>query len=97
LKKGRGLVPGGISLISFLGDNDFVLADLHRLKALKGDLSEVSKKNKAALLFEKYAQLYEIPNDVIGAAYLSGGYTLKEVGDYFKLNYSRISKVMAKN
>ena len=86
------LALGGISLISFLGDNDFLLAHLHRLEALERYLSEIPKKKKPALSFEKYAQLYSKRY-----AYLSGGRTLKELGDYFKLHYSRISKIMAKN
>ena len=31
---------------------------------------------------------------VIAAAYASGGYTMKEVGDYFGLHYSQVSRVV---
>lgn len=30
----------------------------------------------------------------IAAAYASGGYTMREIGDYFGLHYSRISKIL---
>ncbi|MEA3278662.1 MAG: hypothetical protein U9Q81_25865, partial [Pseudomonadota bacterium] len=30
----------------------------------------------------------------IAAAYASGGYTMQEIGDYFGLHYSRISKIV---
>jgi len=29
-------------------------------------------------------------------AYKSGGYTLKEIGEYFGLHYSRVSRIVAK-
>ena len=30
----------------------------------------------------------------MAAAYASGGYTMEEVGDYFGLHYSRVSRVV---
>ena len=33
-------------------------------------------------------------NDAIKAAFNSGAYTLKEIGDHFYLHYSRISKIV---
>ncbi|HAU68079.1 MAG TPA: hypothetical protein DCW52_06730 [Gammaproteobacteria bacterium] len=33
-------------------------------------------------------------DDAIYLAYLSGGYTLKEIGDYFGLHYSRVSRIV---
>ena len=33
-------------------------------------------------------------NDAIVAAYRSGAYTLRDIGDYFGLHYSRISKIL---
>jgi DNA-binding MarR family transcriptional regulator len=30
-------------------------------------------------------------------AYASGGYTMKEIGDYFGLHYSRISRLLKTN
>ena len=50
----------------------------------------------AALALTEYAQQCSSRNDAIRAAYASGGYTLKEVGDYFQLHYSRVSKIVAK-
>ncbi|MCP4324967.1 MAG: addiction module toxin RelE, partial [Alteromonadales bacterium] len=29
-------------------------------------------------------------------AYKSGGYTLRQIGDHFKLHYSRVSRIVAK-
>jgi len=35
-------------------------------------------------------------NEAIIKAYQAGSYTLKEIGDYFELHYSRISRIVAK-
>jgi len=41
-----------------------------------------------------YAKKYKMRNDAIISAYESGGYSLKEVGDYFKLHYSTVSEIV---
>ncbi|NEV65393.1 addiction module toxin RelE, partial [Thiorhodococcus minor] len=33
-------------------------------------------------------------DQAIAAAYASGGYTLKQIGDYFGLHYARISRIV---
>ncbi|NOQ77749.1 MAG: hypothetical protein GQ475_08185 [Methylococcaceae bacterium] len=38
-----------------------------------------------------------IRKKVIVKAYLSGGYTLKEIGDYFGKHYSTISRIVKSN
>ncbi|WP_282131961.1 hypothetical protein [Pseudoalteromonas aliena] len=81
-----------------MGDEDFVKQHLDMLDAQMADLSEIAKaqKRRTALTLEEYTQSYVNRNDAIKAAYLSGGYTLKEVGEYFKLHYSRIGKIVVK-
>ncbi len=37
-----------------------------------------------------YAKAYELRNDAIIAAYASGGYGLKEVGNFFNLHFSTV-------
>jgi hypothetical protein len=99
VEQGKGLDPwGNISNQVFLGSDEFVKEHLELLKAQEGDLSEVPQKQrrKAALALTEYAQQCSSRNDAIRAAYASGGYTLKEVGDYFQLHYSRVSKIVAK-
>jgi len=44
--------------------------------------------------YYSYAQKYRDRNDAIERAYRSGGYTLKAVGDYFGLHYSRVSRIV---
>ena len=99
VEQGKGLDPWcNISNQVFLGSDEFVKEHLELLKAQEGDLSEVPQKQRrrAALALAEYAQQCSSRNDAIRAAYACGGYTLKEVGDYFQLHYSRVSKIVAK-
>ena len=41
-----------------------------------------------------YARLHPDRDEAIAAAFASGGYTLAEIGDYFCLHYSRVSKIV---
>ncbi|GAA5131630.1 transposase [Thalassotalea piscium] len=83
----------------FLGNSDFVDEHLALLKDQKDNLSEIPHKQmrKQALSLEEYAKSLSNRDEAINAAYLSGAYTLKEVGDFFKLHYSRVSKIVAKS
>ncbi|WP_446440927.1 hypothetical protein [Pseudoalteromonas sp. 1181_04] len=89
---------GNISNQVFLGTAEFVKEHLELLKEQEGDLSEIPQKQRrrAAVPLTEYAQRFNNRDDAIRAAYASGGYTLKEVGDYFQLHYSRVSRIVAK-
>ncbi|WP_213608082.1 transposase [Pseudoalteromonas sp.] len=100
VEQGEGVDPWtNISNQVFLGDDEFVKEHLALLQEQESDLSEVPHKQiqKQVLSLEEYAQKFDNRNDAIKAAYASGGYTLKEVGGYFKLHYSRVSRIVAKN
>ena len=60
------------------------------------DLSEVPRIQRRALTkpLEMYAKSSLSRNDAVIKAYQSGGYTLKEVGDFFGLGYSMVSKIV---
>ncbi len=79
----------------FLGDEKFVetMQDL-----IDGDkeLSEIPSSQRMAIPRELsyYAKKYKTRNEAIRAAYTSGGYNLKEVGDYFELHYSTVSGII---
>ena len=47
------------------------------------------------LLFGDYARRYPDRNEAITAAYASGGYTLKEIGQYFGLHYAHVRRVIS--
>ena len=82
----------------FLGDNEFVEKHQLMFDEQSGDLSEIPLKQRSAtpqslMQYEKQAKS---KHEAIVNAYLSGGYTQKQVGDYFDLHYSQISRVIAK-
>lgn len=79
----------------FLGDDTFV--EKH-IKLVDGDrdLSEIPSSQKRILPkpLNEYEKTSTNRNTAIYAAYQSGGYSLKEVGDYFGLHYSRVSRIL---
>ena len=99
VEQGKGVNPWtNISNQVFLGNDEFVREHLELLQGQEGDLSEVPQKQRRnqALTLEEYTHQFDNRNDAIKAAYASGGYTLKEMGEYFQLHYSRVSKIVAK-
>ena len=60
------------------------------------DLCEVpqSKPRPQAQPLEDYARAHPERNRAIAAAYASGGYTMQQIGDYFGIHYSRVSKIV---
>ncbi|WP_390904107.1 helix-turn-helix domain-containing protein [Shewanella phaeophyticola] len=45
---------------------------------------------------EEYQAQADDKHQAIANAYCSGGYTQKQIGDYFGLHYSQISRIVAK-
>jgi putative transposase len=83
----------------FLGDDEFV--EKHQLmqEKLEGDLSEIPFKQRSVTpLSLKYYDLHSTTrNEAIVKAYQSSGYTMKEIGNYFKIHYSVVSRIIAVN
>jgi REP-associated tyrosine transposase len=79
----------------FLGDEKFV-ETMHLLIDADKELSEIPSTQRKALPKELsyYAKKYKTRNEAIVIAYASGGYSLKEVGDYFELHYSTVSGII---
>ena len=82
----------------FLGDDEFVELQQLKVEEMTGDLREIPSKQrrKPALLLKQYQEASDSRNEAMLNAYLSGRYTLKEIGDYFGLHYSRVSRIVAK-
>jgi len=79
----------------FLGSDAFV--ETMQSKVPQGrDLREIpqAKARQVARPLDEYAHQYSDRDLAIAAAYTSGGYTLREIGDYFGLHYSRVSKIV---
>ena len=81
----------------FLGSDAFV-GEL-RLRVPKDrDFSEVplGQRRPPAKPLAEYVSLYPDRDQAIAAAYASGGYTLKEIGDHVGLHYARVSRIVRK-
>ena len=79
----------------FLGCEKFVETMQSQIK-LDKELSEIPSSQRRAKPqpLSYYAEKYKIRNQAIVFAYASGEYTLKEIGDYFKLHYSTVSGII---
>jgi putative transposase len=82
----------------FLGDEAFVARHQEMQAELPGDLLEIPFKQRSVkpLTLAEYGQQRADKHEAIYHAYRSGGYTQKEIGDYFGLHYSQISRIVAK-
>jgi REP element-mobilizing transposase RayT len=79
----------------FLGSDSFV-ESLRRQLPKNRDLREVpqSKRRPPPKPLPEYVRDYPWRNEAIVAAYRSGGYTLQDIGDFFGIHYSRVSKIV---
>jgi putative transposase len=81
----------------YLGGEQFV-ENSQRLLEKDKDLSEIPQAHRrlVAKSLSEYQNLSTSRDQAIVMAYDSGGYKLKEIGDYFGLHYSRISRIVKK-
>lgn len=79
----------------FLGDEKFV-ETMRKQLDLNQDLSEIprSQWKRSAQPLEYFAARHGDRNEAIVAAYNSGGFSLKEIGNHFGLHYSSVSKIV---
>jgi len=79
----------------FLGSEKFINKNQVLINK-KESLGEVPRlqKRKLPRSLDYYASKFKDPNKAILNAYLSGGYTLKELGDHFGRHYSTISRIV---
>jgi REP element-mobilizing transposase RayT len=79
----------------FLGSDAFVEA-MRRKVPTDRDLREVpqARARPPAKPLAEYARKHPQRDRAIAAAYASGGYTMQDIGDYFGLHYSRVSKII---
>jgi len=82
----------------YLGDEKFI-NKLQKKIDKKESLEEIPVLQKSALArpLSYYQDKYKDESIAITAAYLSGGYTMKEIGDYFGKHYTTISRIIKLN
>ena len=79
----------------YLGDDQFVEQMQRQVmddQSLEG-IPSLHKRPVAKPLAE-YASKHRTRDEAILAAYRSGGYSQKQIADYFELHYSRVSKIV---
>ena len=82
----------------FLGDDAFVAKYQEMQNTLLGDLLEIPSIQRGVTppTLEAYQAAATNKHEAIYNAYRSGGYTQKQIGDYFNLHYSQVSRIIAK-
>lgn len=80
----------------YLGTEEFVNKTINYVNQEK--LLEIPKiqympPETTVLSLDTYKQKYTSRDEAIYQAYISGHYTMKKIGDFFGLHYSRISKI----
>ncbi len=79
----------------FLGSDAFV-DDMQLRIEQRESLQEIPRRQRAgrARSLSEFAAEADSRDAAIRAAYASGGYTLNEIGQYFGLHYSRVSRIV---
>jgi len=82
----------------YLGDDQFIntLQKKINKKEFLDDIPALQKRALAKPL-RYYQNKYKNEHKAITAAFLSGGYTMKEIGDYFGKHYTTISRIVKLN
>ena len=81
----------------FLGNETFNTEKIQSIEKPE-TLREVSKAHKRsiALTLTDYQKRYAQRNEAMAKAYLSGAYTMAEVGEHFKVHYMTVSRAVRK-
>ena len=79
----------------YLGDEAFVDAMLAKLET-DAPLDDVTTTHHRPppKPIDHYAKLHNSRDEVIAAAYASGGYSMKVFGEHFGLGYSMVSRIV---
>lgn len=97
VREGVGQPPiwGNLQNQIFLGSEKFI-NNIQNQMTEKETLSEVPRLQRRIVPkpLEYYDNTYHDQKKAILNAYLSGGYTLKEIGDYYGKHYSTISRIV---
>jgi hypothetical protein len=80
-----------------LGDDAFV--ERHRQTNATETLREVSKAHRKsiALTLDEYRHLHPNKDEAMANAYLSGAYTMAEIGRFFGVHYMTVSRAVRKS
>ena len=81
----------------FLGNDSFISRHIQKIEKTE-TLREVSKAHKrsVALTLFDYQRKYPLRDEAMAKAYLSGAYTMSEIGVHFKVHYMTVSRAVRK-
>ena len=100
VREGLGLAPVWDDLRHqiYLGSEAFINKH-QKLIRNKQDLDDIPALQKRATIkpISYYQIKYKNENQAITQAFLSGGHTLKEIGDYYGKHYTTISRIVKQN
>jgi putative transposase len=100
VREGIGLPPVWDDLRHqiYLGSEGFV-NEHQKLVSQKQDLDDIPALQKRAIPkpISYYQNNYKSENQAITQTFLSGGHTLKEIGDYYGKHYTTISRIVKQN
>ena len=82
----------------YLGDESFVERAIKKIPATRSN-DEIpnpqSKPRPKAKSMQSYVKQSKTRNEAIEKIFSSGGYTMKEIGDFFGVHYSTISRIIS--
>ncbi len=86
----------GVQNQSFLGDDSFLLK-LREIKNMQS-LDEIPKAQRRPVQksLEQFRQAFPQRDAAMARAYLSGAYTMKEIGSFFGVHYMTVSRAVRK-
>ena len=81
---------------SLLGDDNFI--GQYKQNKKPEALREISKAHRRilALSLDEYKQNHPSRNEAMVRAYLSGAYSMAEIGEYFGVHYMTVSRAVRK-
>jgi hypothetical protein len=96
---GQPSIWSGLRKQIFMGSDNFIETMVKTVEQDKRTLQDVPRIQVRALpkTLDKYSDLTDSRNEAIKAAFNSGGFTMKEIGDYFGLHYTSVSRIVNKD
>lgn len=81
----------------YLGDDDFILDIQKKIEeeGLSKEIPRVQLTKPVSKTYSEFLSKSQNKDEAIAKTYLTGKYTLKEVGDHVGLHYSGISKIVS--
>lgn len=95
--RSKGIMMGDLKKQIYLGNDEFINEMLKKIDPQMNliDIQKTQYKTERYTLKE-IEQKAGTRNEGIQVAYKSGQFSLKEIGDYFGLHYSSVSKIVKK-